>query len=242
MNPQDPKSHGTTASERYLSNLARKSFLSIWSYPNLYTDEGRRANKGAGKELCDLLVVFGSSILIFSDKHCDFPDHENPQIAWTRWFKRAIMKSVNQVLGAEKWIRRFPDRIFLDPHCSIPIPIDMPNHAQVKYFRIAVTRGSYDACRLKLKQGLQSGSFLIDTSIRGKEHFKYPFHMGSVNEGPEFIHVLDELTLDILLRVLDTISDFVEYLIARESLLSRSRPTVIAMGEEDIIAQPSPWR
>ena len=47
---------GTTDSERYLTALARRSFLSLWSYPNLYRDDG-------GKEICDLLVVFENDIM-----------------------------------------------------------------------------------------------------------------------------------------------------------------------------------
>ena len=71
---QEPshRSEGTTASERYLVRLASHSFLSMWSYANPYTDEGRSKAKGDGKELCDLLVVFGNDIFIFSDKHCEF--------------------------------------------------------------------------------------------------------------------------------------------------------------------------
>lgn len=60
---------GATASERYLGSLARKAFLSLWSHPNVYTDENKKAGKGVGTELCDLLVVFGNDVLIFSDKH-----------------------------------------------------------------------------------------------------------------------------------------------------------------------------
>lgn len=44
---------GTTPSERALASLARKAFLSLWSYPNVFTDEGRANGNGDGKELCD---------------------------------------------------------------------------------------------------------------------------------------------------------------------------------------------
>ena len=56
------ESAGMTDAERYLTQLACKAFLSLWSYPNLFTDEGRSKGKGDGKELCDLLVVFGNSV------------------------------------------------------------------------------------------------------------------------------------------------------------------------------------
>lgn len=45
------ESLGNNESERYLTLLAKRAFLSLWSYPNVYTDEGRRG-KGNGKELC----------------------------------------------------------------------------------------------------------------------------------------------------------------------------------------------
>ncbi len=50
-----------TPSESYLSQLCRRAFLYLWSYPNLYRDQGHRG-EGHGKELCDLLVVFGNDL------------------------------------------------------------------------------------------------------------------------------------------------------------------------------------
>jgi hypothetical protein len=71
------KSEGTTASERYLAKLCKSTFLSLWSYPNLYSHEGRKNEKGVGKELCDLLVVFDNDIIIFSDKLIEFKHTED---------------------------------------------------------------------------------------------------------------------------------------------------------------------
>jgi hypothetical protein len=48
------RSLGTTPSERYLAKLADRTFLNLWSYPNLFIDRKEGA-KGTGKELCDLL-------------------------------------------------------------------------------------------------------------------------------------------------------------------------------------------
>jgi len=62
---------GMTDSERALTRLARKAYLSLWSHPNVYSDEGRGTGSGDGKELVDLLVVFGDNVLLFSDKHCE---------------------------------------------------------------------------------------------------------------------------------------------------------------------------
>jgi len=65
------KEEGATSSERYLAKLANDKFFGLWSYPNVYTDEGI-SKIGIGKELCDLLIVFQNSIIIFSDKNCAF--------------------------------------------------------------------------------------------------------------------------------------------------------------------------
>lgn len=63
----DTESAGVTASERYLNELCKRSFLSLWSYPNLFRDQGRRYGKGDGKELCDHLIIFNEHVIIFSD-------------------------------------------------------------------------------------------------------------------------------------------------------------------------------
>jgi hypothetical protein len=66
------KSSGTTPTEEYLAKICEKTFLSLWSYPNLYKPEGRKNGKGVGTEICDLLVVFGNHVIIFSDKGASF--------------------------------------------------------------------------------------------------------------------------------------------------------------------------
>src|SRR5258706_1461534 len=99
---------GTTESERALARLARKAFLSLWSYPNVYSDEGRSGGKGDGKQLVDLLVPFGNDVLLFSDKRCAFQADVDINVAWSRWYKRAITKSARQLAGAESFLRRFP--------------------------------------------------------------------------------------------------------------------------------------
>lgn len=103
---------GTTDSERILMRLARKAFLSLWSYPNVYSDEGRSKSKGDGKELVDLLVVFGDNVLLFSDKHCEYHADIDVTVAWPRWYRRAIDKSARQLAGAESFLRRFPGTRF----------------------------------------------------------------------------------------------------------------------------------
>lgn len=66
------KSEGLTASEALLAELCERSFLQLWTYPNLF--------KKPGKELIDLMVVFGDDILLFSDKSCAYPQTGNPAL------------------------------------------------------------------------------------------------------------------------------------------------------------------
>jgi hypothetical protein len=97
---QIKRSTGTTASERYLAALADRTFLNLWSYPNLFVDR-KKGGKGAGKELCDLLVVCGDDVIIFSDKSIEWPDGPDFKTIWSRWYRRAIEKSVAQIGGAD---------------------------------------------------------------------------------------------------------------------------------------------
>jgi hypothetical protein len=112
-----------TPSEEYLFRISQAAFLSLWAHPNVYTDESKPANKGVGTELCDLLVVFGNDVIVFSDKHIGYKETGQPLVDWSRWYRRAIKKSVDQLLGARSWLQRFPGRLFLDPLCRTPFPI-----------------------------------------------------------------------------------------------------------------------
>ena len=138
---------GMTPSEQYLGRLCHRSFLSLWSYPNLFNDRGIVDGRGEGKELCDLLVVFGNDIIIFSDKSCEFKDSGKLATDWNRWYRRAIEKSTKQIYGAERWIRDFPDRIFLDKSCTEPFPITLPHKDQMRVHRIAVALGAKEHCQ-----------------------------------------------------------------------------------------------
>ncbi len=93
----------------------------------MFWDQGRPTGKGDGKEICDLLVVFENHVIIFSDKDCQFGIGYDLEVQWARWFKRAVQNAAKQVWGAERWIRQFPDRIFLDRRCTVPFPINLPD-------------------------------------------------------------------------------------------------------------------
>jgi hypothetical protein len=90
---------GITPSEKYLAKLADKTFLNLWSYPNLFIDK-KEGGTGVGKELCDLLVVCGDDIIILSDKSIEWQKTVDFHVAWSRWYRRAVEKSVAQIRGA----------------------------------------------------------------------------------------------------------------------------------------------
>jgi len=125
------KSSGLNKSEEYLAKLCNSTFLSLWNYPNLY--------RAKGKELTDLFVFFDGHILIFSDKTCEYPTTNSPELNWNRWFRRTIAKSAKQLWRAEQWIRQHPERIFLDKKCLQTFPFDM-DMSQANIHLILVAR------------------------------------------------------------------------------------------------------
>lgn len=227
---------GTTDSERALTRLARKAFLSLWSYPNVYSDEGRSDGKGDGKELVDLLVVFGTDVLLFSDKHCAFQRHVDIKIAWPRWYKRAIEKSAKQLAGAESFLRRFPDRVFVDKACQTKLPVALPDPSLARYFLIAVTRGGHEAAARHFGGG-SSGSLMLNSMLERDAHREHPFEIGFPLKGRRFVHVLDEVTVDALLEELDTVPDLVDYLSCKERYFDANGVFMHVAGEEELLAR-----
>lgn len=94
-------------SEHFVHRLAEKTFLQLWSYTNPTRDQGRTEQQREGKELCDLLVVCGDDVIIFSIKESLFRNSGDTNLDWKRWHKNAILRSANQVFGAERFIRKF---------------------------------------------------------------------------------------------------------------------------------------
>lgn len=228
------ESDGKTQSERILSKLARKTSLSLWTYANVFTDEGRVNGKGDGKELCDLLVVFGCNVILFSDKECAFQSTSDISIAWPRWYKSAIKKSIRQLAGAESFLKKFPHRVYIDKECQTRLPIPLPSQENAKYFLVAATRGSHFAARQHFGNG-SSGSFILDTTLSGETHKNAPFRIGFPLEN-RYVHVLDEVAIEILLNELDTLPDLIEYLEKKEAFLQQPEHTFFIPGEEDLLA------
>lgn len=227
---------GKTPTERHLSKLADKSFLNLWSYANVFNDK-RPAPKAQGQELCDLLVVCDPYVLVFSDKHVEWPGDEKLSLSWTRWYKRAISHSIRQIRGAQRWIETYPDRIFIDPECRVRLPVDIPPASRRIVHGIVVAGGIRDACKRFFNGGIGSLALLAD--LRGEEAIlngeTQPFTIGDVDPSGSFVHVFDEVSLDVVLSELDTVTDLAEYL-DKKAAMFRAGPFAAAYGEEDLIA------
>ena len=228
---------GITPAEKYLKRLCDHTFLSLWSYSGVCRDQGG-GKTGYGKEVCDLLVVFEEHIIIFSDKDCEFPNTGNLEVDWSRWFRRAVLKSAKQIWGAERWIRSHPDRLFLDRACSQPFPINVPDPSSARFHRLVVAHGVSERCRAELGG---SGSLMIVPDIVGDAHCASfeeggcPFAIGQLAPDKGYVHVLDDTSLEVVLRTLDTITDFVSYLSKKERFVCGGK-LVHGAGEEDLLA------
>lgn len=232
------RADGVTSAERYLQKLCENAFLRLWSYPGVYRDQGKADSQGDGKEVCDLLVVFENHVIIFSDKSCVFPDTGDVERDWARWYRRAILASAKQVWGAERWIRDNPKRLFLDRACTRPFPLSLPDAGKTAFHRIVVAHNS--AIRSRRHFG-GSGSLMIIPHIIGEQHTLpiaeggMPFAVGQIDPARGFVHVLDDVSMDILLTTLDTVSDFVRYLVKKEAFIASGKLGA-ATGEEDLLA------
>jgi SEC-C motif len=229
------RADGITPAERWLKVLCDRSFLSLWSYSGIYRDQGRTRQRGDGKEVCDLLVVFEDHIIIFSDKDCVFPDTGDINKDWRRWFKRAVLKSAEQIWGAERWIKLHPDRLFLDRTCKQRFPIDLPDPRAAKFHRVVVAHDKTQRCRQELGG---SGSLIVLPGVVRDAHYNdtaVPFAIGQVDPTKGYVHVFDDVSLHIVMTTLDTVSDFIAYLTKKEQFVTEGK-LALALGEEDLLA------
>lgn len=221
---------GANPSEKNLARLADRVFLSLWSYPNLF--------KSPGQELCDLLVICGDDVLIFSVKETLWATNKDFKVAWSRWYRHAIKASVSQIGGAERWLTEHHDRIFLDAACTEPLPLNLPPLERRRVHGIALALGATDACAEFYNE--KPGYFPITPDVQGDGHtnddpLQLPFGLGDVRPGKSFVHVFNESALDLLGRELDTMTDFTDYLTRRERII-RSSKLLDVSGEHDLLA------
>jgi hypothetical protein len=193
-------SGGVTATERLLAEFCERSFLKLWSYPNPHKDDGH--------ELCDLLSVFGDTLFIFFDRESklsEVPD-KDPKVLWDRWKRNVIDRQVKTAHGAERYIRSGRP-IFVDAKREklLPVPFDKDKAA---IHKIIVAHGAREACERASPQNVY-GSLAI-TYKETDGGLTHPFHIEL--DRHNLVHVLDSHNMPIVLRELDTVSDFSAYL------------------------------
>ncbi|KAA0969689.1 hypothetical protein FPY71_14310 [Aureimonas fodinaquatilis] len=232
----------TTESEKILAEIGEISFLNFWTFPSPYRKQklGHDVDgKGDGKELCDLLIVCGDDVIIFSDKSVGWSVSAQSDIAWGRWFKAAVKDSVKQIRGAERWVTEFPDRIFLDRECTQPLPVNLPPPERRRIHGVVVAVGAEVA--LKEITGHESGMPMIASHLTDRQHWDrnapgfMPFAIGDVDPSGSFAHVFNRPAIHLLLSHLDTISDFSRYLRSRAESI-RTQKLSLANGEDDALA------
>lgn len=182
-----------TPSEKYVANLCEKSFLPFWSFPNPL---GKKK-----KELCDILIVCENHIIIISVKDISVSEHKDKSVQYERWVKKAIYESVDQIYGAEKFLKSVDDVILKDRETVIKLP---QKESRIIH-RIAIAFGSND---------------------------DFPLPTGEFGKG--FVNVFDEKSTFVLINELDTITDFTNYLIAKENFISDKH--ILIPNESDFLA------
>lgn len=220
-----------TRTERALGRLVARTCLSPWSFNRPHRNQST-PNGAKGQELCDVLTVFGDSVIVFSDKEVRFQSDRPLDIAWRRWYQRAVLDSVQQLRGAERWLKRSPDRVFIDAACTVRLPLPISNHDTLDYHAIAVVSGIREASLQHW--GDDRGSLMIAIGD-DVPSIPEPFWLGDPAREQTFVHVFDEAVIDLVLGELDTICDFTRYLRSRASLLRSGKHLTIA-GEEELLA------
>jgi hypothetical protein len=226
------KSDGVNASEKFLSENAETTFLSLWSYPNVF--------RQPGTELADLVAVCGSDIIIFSDKEVGWAGDKDIKVAWARWYKKAVEAGAKSVVGSAKWIREQPRRMFLDAANKEPFPLDISAINTPRFHLISVSTGVESV--IQKHYGDRSGTFMLTAHIQGKDHISkagtagHPyFALGDVLPEKDFVHVFSRSGLACVMREFNTITDFLGYLTWRKAGF-RKEYLAFAAGEEELVA------
>lgn len=215
------RSGGVNRSEQILAHLCDRAFLPLWCYPNVY--------RAPNKELCDVLVVFGDDVILFSDKSCAYPNSGRADLDWTRWKRRAVDESVRQLQRAERWLRERPTEVYLDVKCTKRFPL--PINAAGRFHQVVVAKGAGQDQRPKtIERALKIHGPVVPSPSEPS-----PFELFLSEYHPSFVHVLDDASLPILLSELDTATDFLDYLNKKKEAFT-SGLIHGSFGEEETLA------
>lgn len=112
--------------EDFVNNLAYKSFLKYWCYP------GPKYENGDKKEICDLLIIFNSILIVVSVKNYEFKGNH------FRYFNNTIEKAVKQIHGACRTLFSANEVHIKHPDKEIEI---FAREQITKVFRIVINLG-----------------------------------------------------------------------------------------------------
>ncbi|MFY9954612.1 hypothetical protein [Bradyrhizobium sp.] len=130
--------------------------------------------------------------MIFSDKSCGYTDSGDPLVDWSRWYSESIAKSAHQIEQAERWVRNYPDNVFLDAKCTEVLPIALPASDMMRVHRICVAIGALD--RAEIETGRRA--LKVKPTVKNDEEL---FTVGKIDEARGWVHVFDENTLATLM-------------------------------------------
>lgn len=121
--------------------------------------------------------------------------------------------------------------------------MELPQADRICVHQIVVAHNVADRCAAHFGSS-NSGTLIFNSDLRGADHYGdlsscCPFEVGWLDHGRRFVHVLDDASLDILLTTRDTITDFIDYLKAKEELLHLFKDHGVRFcytGEEELLA------
>lgn len=205
------------SSELFVEQIGHQSFLSPWCHPNLYYQKGNYS-----KEFGDLTVIFENTAIIFSDKNISFDVDTVTHVAWKRWYKRSIEKSVGQLLGALRQLRMVNKEIYTDAKLKSRFAGELPTIEHLNVHLVGVTHNLWNSpenVRLKIASEISNNHV--------------PFVTGCHFDG-EFVHIIEGNALYVILSRLDTVRDFIAFLRDRKATLSKTHCMI--EGDENFLA------
>jgi hypothetical protein len=128
-------------------------------------------------------------------------------------------------LGASRTLESEP-LLYTDSKCDNLAHINIKNISEYNLHLVCVANGATKACRDFHKN--TRGNLIITSSEE-----RFPFSVKSIYDD-NFIHIFDEISLENIMKELDTISDFIEYLNKKKELMQKKE--VLISGEEDLLA------
>lgn len=107
--------------EKAVNEIASKTYLKYWCYPNPKDEKGNR------KEVCDLLILFKNTLILFSVKNYAFDGN------YSRYFNKTLTKAVSQIQGAERKLLHNDRNVFIKhPDKTELIEIDQNSIKEVQ--------------------------------------------------------------------------------------------------------------